>query len=129
MAITAAITLSSATATAGQKVTVTCTVSNSAGSAVTVTDIRPMVSPQGSTAETTASSPGVPALGPGMTVSVAGSGSTAFSYDMIAHAPTSGLGLAMPAFQVYDIGATVYTSDGAITDATSTTLTVSNPSH
>jgi hypothetical protein len=127
MAITAAITLSSATVTAGQKVTATCTVSNSGGSAVTVTAIRPMLSPQNSTSENTSGAQGTVPLGPGMTTSVAASGSTAFTYDVIPFAPTSGYGLAMPASQVYDVGATVYTSDGAVTDATSTTLTAADP--
>jgi hypothetical protein len=62
-----------------------------------------------------------------MTVTVAGSnGERIFAYDILAHTPTSGYGLAMPAEQVFDVGATVYTSDGAVTDATSTTLTVTD---
>jgi septal ring-binding cell division protein DamX len=127
MAITASVALSSATATTGQRVAVALTVSNSGGSAVNVTAIRPMMSPQNSTKETTSVAQGVVALGPGATVSVAASGSTVFAYDIIANTPTSGYGLAMPASQVYDVGATVYTSDGAVTDATSTTLTASDP--
>jgi hypothetical protein len=127
MAITASVALSSATATAGQRVAVALTVSNSGGSAVTVTAIRPMMSPANSTKETTSVAQGMAPLGPGMTVSVAASGSTVFSYDIVPFTPTSGYGLAMPASQVYDVGATVYTSDGAVTDATSTTLTASDP--
>ncbi len=127
MAITASVALSSATATIGQRVSVALTVSNSGGSAVTVTGIRPMMSPQNSTLETTSVAQGTVPLGPGMTVSVAGSGSTVFAYDVIPFTPTSGYGLAMPATQVYDVGATVYTSDGAVTDATSATLTAADP--
>lgn len=127
MAITASVALSSATATAGQKVSVALTVSNSGGSAVSVTGIKPMMSPQNSTLESTAGAQGMAPLGPGMTVSVAASGSTVFAYDIVPFSPTSGYGLAMPASQVFDIGATVYTSDGAVTDATSTTLTASDP--
>jgi hypothetical protein len=86
-----------------------------------------MLSPQNSTSENTSGAQGTVPLGPGMTTSVAASGSTAFTYDVIPFAPTSGYGLAMPASQVYDVGATVYTSDGSVTDATSTTLTASDP--
>lgn len=127
MAITAAITLGSATLTTGQKTAVTCTVSNSGGSAVTVTGIVPLCMPAGSTKRTVAVALGEPPLGPGMTVSVAASGSTPFTWDAVPFAPTSGQGLAMPAQQIYDMGATVYTSDGAITAATTTTLTVNDP--
>lgn len=126
MAITASVALSSATAKPEQKVAVALTVSNSGGSAVNVTGIIPLMGPAGSTKETTSVALGKPALGPGMPVSVAAAGSTVFAYDIIAHSPTSGYGLAMPAEQVYDVGATVYTSDGSITDATSTTLTVTD---
>ncbi len=127
MAITASVALSSATATTGQRVSVALTVSNSGGSAVDVTCIRPMMSPASSTLETTSVAQGTVPLGPGQTTSVAASGSTVFAYDVLPFAPTSGYGLAMPASQVYDVGATVYTSDGAVTDATSTTLTVADP--
>ncbi len=126
MAITASVALSSATSKPGQRVAVALTVSNSGGSAVSVTSIQPMMSPASSTKETTSVAQGMPPLGPGMTVSVAASGSTVFAYDILAHTPTSGYGLAMPAEQVYDVGATIYTSDGSITDATSTTLTVTD---
>lgn len=127
MAILAAIELSSATAKPGQRVGVLLTVANTADSAVTVTGIVPMMSPAGSTKETVSAAQGVVNLGPGATVSVAGSsGETPFSYDVIAHTPTSGYGLSMPAEQVFDVGATVYTSDGAVTDATSATLTVTD---
>src|SRR3954469_6374889 len=127
MAITASVALSSATATTGQRIAVALTVSNSGASAVTVTGIRPMMSPQNSTKETTAVAQGLAPLGPGMTVSVAASGSTTFAYDVVPFSPTSGYGLAMPSSQVYDVGATVYTSDGSVTDATSATLTASDP--
>src|SRR5262245_42999224 len=128
MAITAAITLSSATAVAEQVVACTCTVSNSGGASVTVTDIIPTAPINGTTARTASVALGRPPLGPGMTTSVAASGSTAFTYPVLAHAPTTdNYNPATPASLVYSIGATVYTSDGAITVATPTTLTVTNP--
>lgn len=129
MAITASMAVSSATCKAEQSIAATVTVSNSGGSAVNVTGLVPLCSPAGTDLNSVSVALGQPPIGPGMTVSVAASGSTTFTWNVTPHAPQSGFGLAMPASQVYDIGATIYTSDGAITDATSTTLTVSNPSH
>lgn len=129
MAITAAITLSSATCVAEQSVAVTCTVSNSGGASVNVLNIVPTAPVNGTTPETTSIAKGYPPLGPGMTVSVAASGSTGFTFPVVPHAPT-GDGTstpAEPASIVYSIGATVYTSDGAVTVATPATLTVTNP--
>ena len=130
MAITAAMTLSSATATAEQQVTATCTVTNTGANAVSVTAIVPTAPPTGVTNGSTAMALGNPPIGPGLAVSVPGSsGTLALSWGVIAHAPSSGYGLAEPASQIYDIGALVYTSDGSVTSATTTTLTVSNPGH
>jgi hypothetical protein len=129
MAITASIALGDSSASPGQRVGVVLTVSNSGGSAVTVTAVTPMMSPSGSTKESVAGNSGTVPLGPGMTVSVAASGSTTFAYQVVAFAPQPGGLLANPASYVYDIGATVYTSDGAITDATSAELTVTAPTH
>jgi hypothetical protein len=129
MALTAAITLSSATCVAEQSVACTCTVSNSGAAAVTVLSITPTAPINGTTQETTSIAKGQPPTGPGMTVSVAASGSTAFTWPMVPHAPTTdGTSTpAEPASLVYSIGATVYTSDGAVTVATPATVTVTNP--
>lgn len=130
MAITAAMTVSSATCTAGQTVTATCTVTNSGASAVTVLGVMPIAPPHSATNGSTAVALGRPPLGPGMTTSVAGSnGTLALSWGVIPHAPASGEGWEEPASQVYDLGAIVYTSDGSVTAATTTTLTVSSPTH
>lgn len=129
MAITATIALSSATCKAEQSVAVTCTVSNSGAAAVNVLSIAPTAPLNGTTSETTSIAKGAPPLGPGMTVSVAASGSTAFTWPVVPHAPT-GTGSSTPAEPssiVYSIGATIRTSDGAITVATPATLTVTNP--
>lgn len=129
MAITALITLSTPTCVAEQAVAVACTVSNSGGSAVNVLSIIPTAPINGTTQESTSIAKGAPNLGPGMTVSVAASGSTAFNFNVVPHEPT-GDPTSNPAEAsqlIYSIGATVYTSDGAITVATPTTLTVTNP--
>ncbi len=130
MAITAAMTVSSATAANGTGVTATCTVTNSGTDAVTVTGIQPSVTPHSATTQSVAALVGLPPLGPGATVSVAGSnGTRAFGWGVSAFAPqaqTSGVtgNPANPAQYVYDLGATVFTSDGSITVASTTTLTV-----
>lgn len=130
MAITAAITISDATTVPGQVVTATCTVTNSGSSSVNVVGIKAKAMPTSGTVTTVAVAVGEPPIGPGATVAVAGSnGTLALPFGVVGHAPTSGFGLSMPSSYVYDIGATVYTSDGAITEASTTTLTVSSPSH
>lgn len=129
MAITATIAVSSATAKNEQRVGVACTVSNSGSSAVNVTAIVPKMVVNGTTPQTCSVALGAPNTGPGMTVSVAASGSTIFYWDVLAHAPQSGYGLAEAASVVYSVGATIYTSDGSITAATATTVTVTPNSH
>lgn len=129
MAITAAMTVASATAKAGQRVACTCTVTNSGVGAVNVTAIQPVVTINGQTEQDVAAAAGVPGLGPGATVTVAGGGGTlAKTWDVVAHAPTTSYGFATPASLVYSVGATVYTSDGSIAAATPATITVTNPS-
>lgn len=133
MAITAAMTLSSATSKAEQPVTATCTVTNTGSVAVNVLAIVPTAPIHSGTAGNTAVSLGMPPIGGAFATSVPGSsGTLAISWPVVAHAPgatSTGSSLpAEPASLVYDIGATVYTSDGAVTAATTTTLTVSPPS-
>lgn len=129
MAITATIALSAATAKSGQRRTVTCTVSNSGGADVYVTGIVPKMPINGRTDEVTSVALSAPYLGPGKTTSVAAGGSTAFSWQVTAHEPTTNLFTvgAEASSLVYSCGATIYTSDGAITTATPATLTVTNP--
>lgn len=127
MAITATTALSSATAKSGQVVTATVTVTNSGGAAVSVLGMQPTAPINGATAGSTSIALGVPPLGPGMTTSVAASGTLALSFGVVAHEPTTSEGLAETASVVYSIGATIYTSDGSVTAATPTTLTVTNP--
>lgn len=129
MAITASIALSSASILAEQKTTATLTVSNSGGTAVAVTSIQPLLSPTGVTQQSVSSAIGVPPVGGAYNVTVPASGTAKFSWDVVPHAPSSGFGNAMPSPFVYDVGAVVMTSDGALTSPTPTTLTVTNPGH
>lgn len=132
MAVTAAMTLSSATATAPGKVTATCTITNSTSADVNVTGIDTLVSPTGRTEQSVAVQCGFPALGPGVTVRVAASGTLAFNWSVQAFAPFSGEGLANPTSSVYDVGAIVHTdatgADSLVT-ASMSNLTVSPPTH
>lgn len=127
MAITASIALSSATCTSGQQVTATCTVSNSGGAAVNVISLAPLVTPNGQTPQSVAVAVGVPPIGGAFSQSVAASGTLAISFSVVPHAPTTSYGLAEPASYVYAVGALVTTSDGALTSASTSTLTVANP--
>ena len=129
MAITATITLSAATAKSGQRRVATCTVSNSGGAAVNVTGITPTMPINGRTDEVTSVAQTHPCLGGGVTTSVAAGGSTKFSWDVVAHEPTTNLFTvgAEASSLVYSVGATIYTSDGSVTVATPATLTVTNP--
>lgn len=128
MAITATVALSSATAKSGQPVTATVTVSNSGGASVNVLNVTPTAPINGLTPRTTSVALGAVPLGPGTTVAVAASGTLDLSWQVRAHAPTTDTdNPAVPSSLVYSIGATIYTSDGSITVATPTTLTVTNP--
>lgn len=124
MATTAAITLSSATATPSKLVDVTCTVSNSGASAVTVRDIVAIVTPTTATTQAVAASPGTPVIQPGVNSSVAAGGSTAYHWKTTAFAPPAASVGGLPASYVYDIGARVRMSDGSTVDASTATLTV-----
>lgn len=146
MAITAAMTVGSATAKTLAKTACTCTVTNTGASAVSVTNVVPYATVSGLTPRQVNMNLGMPPIGPGMPVSVPGSsGTLAMSWDAVAlepHVPTytnnpfpsSGPGMpsgatplppiAEPQSIVYAVGATVYTSDGSVTTASTTTITV-----
>lgn len=128
MTITATMAVSNATPKSEQQVTATVTVSNSAGTAVNVTAIVPTLTPHSATTQSVAGALGYPLLGGNFAVAVAASGSTNFSWSVMAHAPVTSYNVgAEPSSYVYDVGALIYTSDGAITSATTTTLTVGYP--
>lgn len=130
MAITAAIALSNASPKSETKVTATCTITNSASTAVNVTSMKPHAAPTGGTRGDTSCALGVPPIGGAFPVSVPGSsGTLAIAFDVVVHSPISSYGVgAEPSSLAYDIGATIYTSDGSITEATVATVTASTPS-
>jgi hypothetical protein len=125
MAITATITLSAATISKQQKVTATLNVANSGASAINVTGIQPRAYTTGVTPlEPCGASIGVPALGPGMNVSIPATGSLNFSFDYTFAPPSTGAN--GQGTGTYSCDAVVYTSDGSITVPTAATVTV-NP--
>ena len=133
MAITAAITLSTATMTAPNGVTnATCTVSNSGGTAVNVVGLKPLVNVTGALTRSVAAAHGSGAVGPGVTVAVPAGGTLTFPFSVICYAPQNGT-LASPGpnatSQAYDVGANVICQDGSIVDASVATVTVSVPTH
>ena len=93
MAISASMAINTATAKAGQGRTVTCTVTNTAATAVNVTGIKPLASIEGGLPNQVAAVCGDPPIGPGSLVSVPGSSGTRdFSWAVVAHSPTLGGG-------------------------------------
>lgn len=127
MAITATVVVSDATIALGQTITATVTVANSGGADVTVTGFQPTATPAGLKSQAVAVALGMPAFGGVFNATVAAGGDADFSFNVTPNAPSTDVGFAMPAQQVYDIGATIYTNDGSITAATTTTLTVDAP--
>lgn len=129
MAISATIALSSSTSLSTQKVTATITVTNSGAADVLVSAVAPKAVPSGLTTQSIALSLGVCPIGGAFNSTVAASSTLKLSFPVVAHAPiTPSPGtLTNPTSQAYSIGALIYTSDGSITDATPSTLTVTEP--
>lgn len=118
MAMTASIALSSATSVKNQQVLATLTISNSAGSAVTVTGIRPTALFTGAPSnDPAACALGMPVFSPGFSVSVPASGSLKFTFGVVGFIST-GTG-------TFSIGAICNSNDGSVFSPTVTTLTVS----
>lgn len=126
MANTAAMTLSSATCIAEQKVTATCTITNGGTAALYVTSVQPTVVPNSLTAQTNAIAIGQPAVGGAFNVTLPGSGTLALSWDLVPHTPTTTYGTS-EASGVVTVGATIGLSDGSTVTASTTNLTVSSP--
>lgn len=135
MAVTAAMTLSSATCKTGESVTATLTFTNGNAEAVEVVEIRPRANPTG----TIVPAPvllGQPTL-PAGSATVAASGTLAVSWGVTPLAPqkrgysaamvTAGIPGLDTVEQVFDIGADWKVSDGTTALETTTTLTVSTP--
>lgn len=114
--MTATIALSSATCKINQQVMATLTISNSGGSAVSVTGIQPNVLFTGAlSSDPAACALGAPAFSPGFSVSVPASGSLKFTFGVVPFIST-GSG-------TFSIGAICNSSDGSVFSPTATTLT------
>lgn len=150
MAITASIALTPSAAKTYQKVSAVLTINNSAGTAVLVTGVTPYADVGGSsTSQAVPVELGQPPTGPGETITVAASGALTMEFDVVPMGPqvptyttnpfgSPGQGgativnlppLAMPQSSTFDIGALVYTNDGAVTTATTALLTVTPTSY
>lgn len=119
MAITASIALSPSTVVINQPVNGVVTVSNSGGASVNVLSLTPTAIPTGGTASLNALSCGFgdAPLSPGFTVAVAASGTLKIPVSYVFYTPST-------ASTTYTLGASVVTSDGAVTAASTATVTV-----
>lgn len=128
MAITAAIALSDSTISMAQTIAATCTITAGVGDGpVLVTGFVPTCAPTGVLEQSVAVALGAPPTGPGMDVTVPDNDTLDVTFSVTPNAPSSGEGLAMPASQVLDVGATIYLSDGSVITATPAALTVASP--
>jgi hypothetical protein len=132
MTMTAAVTLSSATATAGGvPVIVTITVSNSSTTIIPVLSIKPLAYATGTTTPFPSVQLDIPDINPTNTA-VAGSGSTAYRFSVEFDGPqiagAAGKS-ASPATLGVDITGEVRCGDGTIIWPTVATVTVSPPPH
>jgi hypothetical protein len=132
MAITASVALGpQSTVTRNVNVNVALTVSNSVAGPVQILAITPQitangVSGAGSSVPVNYSAPILPG---GATYTVPGSGSVVVNFGINAYAP-AGISGGFPATatsDVYTVGAIVYTSDGAVTIASTANLTINAP--
>lgn len=122
MATTGAISLSSATATTNQPISVTLTLTNGGATAVSVVDAVIQLTPTNAPAGV-----GVFPLGPGVNLVVPGSsGTLALTTGLVPYSPgaAGNVSSAYPSSEVYTIGATALMSDGSTVNATTATLTV-----
>lgn len=117
MAITAAITLTPATALINQDVRCTLTITNSTSSIATVSYVNPTsIFTGASVPMPSAVGSGVVNLGPGATTTIAASGTLVLGFDQVYFAPSTGpLGAG---FGTYSIGAIIGFSDGTSISAT-----------
>lgn len=126
MAITAAVTVNPSTVQERIPVTVTVTVTNTGATAVTVTNVQMSAVKTGDVAhQTFPGNFGAPAIGTGLNVTVAGSsGTLAIPVGFVAFVGTTGpIG---GGSGTVTLGALVTTSDGSVTTASTTTLTVNS---
>jgi hypothetical protein len=108
-----------------RQVAVRLTLMNNGASAVSVVNVRPTAVMSGATQTTSSAALSRPALGPGVTTSVAGGGGVlSFDWFQVFHAPQSGWGLANPTSSTYVLGAEVLLSDGTYVLAQTTQVQV-----
>lgn len=119
MAITAVIAVEPSTASPNQQVAIACTISNSGGSDVEVTGIRPYARVDASNSEATAVNCGQPPFAPASDMTVPAGGDLVLSWFAVGFKPE----VDGESF-VYDMGAVIETSDGSVTTATVGELTV-----
>lgn len=137
MAITAAMTLSSATATAMQAVMAICTITNGNSTAANLIGTSPSVTVQGgAAAQSVAGSFSTPSVGPNSnTLIPPNNGTLVITWPVLMFAPFEGAqsgvnNPANPNSVVYTVGATVQTTAAgadAFVSASTTTLTISAP--
>lgn len=136
MAITATVTTvpSSGTLSPNQKLTGQVAIANGNSTPVQVLSVNVWAARTGQTDNKNAMNLGtneVRLMYPGQVQNplvIANSGTTYVPFDVIFYAPRQGATLTNAASQQYDIGATVYTSDGSVTNATVQTVTITAPS-
>lgn len=135
MAITASITTipSSGTISPNQKLKGVVTVTNGNATPVEVLGVDFYAARTGQTTNSTSSVNPVEVQFSGRgnvqnALLAPNGGTTNLSFDVIFFAPRQGSTLTNPATVVYDVGASVYTSDGSATNATVQTLTITAPS-
>lgn len=119
--LSAAVTLSTEFVVPGQPVQATLAITNLLSTDVVVLEIRPTVTPPSAAVTLGACAFG----GPVSAILPAGVWDTKFYFNVVAHAPQAA-GEAGELSWECDIGATVLTSDGSITAASPTILTVSS---
>lgn len=130
MAMTATIALSNSTTVTGRPVTAILTITNSGTPPVTVNSINPYVQPTSQSAYESNQGIALPSInfGPSSNSTVNGSnGTLIITWPIVFHGPST-----MTATNQYlntgtgtfDVGATIYSSDGSVFKPTVTTVTV-----
>lgn len=127
MAITAVVTLTPSAVTNPLAFDVGCAISNSGSDDVNVTGVHPTCATASGPAATVLM--GKPLISPGQNVIVPASGSLTLHWGCYLPAPRgSSAGFAStPSSQTYTIGATILTSDGSLTNATTDSMVVTAP--
>lgn len=125
MALTAVLTCTPDSTTAGLRVACALVITNGGSSDVELTGVDGYVALTGVVSQACAAAPPMFALGPGMDLTVPGSGTLTLAGTMVAYAPPNYTAQpGMPGSIVYDVGARIYAQDGSNIAATVDSLTV-----